>query len=50
MVTALCEAVARLGRHTFPVRITKTVRTFLDVVGEVLGTTLDVDDLDSVIA
>ncbi len=28
-VTELCEAVARLGRHQFPVRVTKTVRTFL---------------------
>ena len=36
-VTALCEAVARLGRHTFPVRVTKTVRTFLNEVSEALG-------------
>lgn len=46
-VTALCEAVARLGRHTFPVQITTTARAFLDVMGDALGTTLDVDDLDS---
>lgn len=29
-VTALAEAVARLGRHEFPIRLTKTVRAFLE--------------------
>ena len=33
-VTALCEAVARLGRHEFPVRVTPTVRAFLDELSE----------------
>ena len=40
-VTALCEAVARLGRHTFPVHLTPTVRTFLTQVSEALGVELD---------
>ena len=49
-VTALCEAVARLGRHTFPVRVTKTVRAFLDEVSEALGIELDPDDMDATVA
>jgi acetylornithine deacetylase/succinyl-diaminopimelate desuccinylase-like protein len=49
-VTALCEAVARLGRHTFPVRVTKTVRTFLGEISEVLGIELDPDDMDATVA
>lgn len=49
-VTALCEAVARVGRHTFPVRLTRTVRTFLDEVGQALGIELDPQDLESVVA
>jgi acetylornithine deacetylase/succinyl-diaminopimelate desuccinylase-like protein len=49
-VTAVCEAVARLGRHQFPVRVTKTVRTFLGEISEVLGIELDPDDMDSTVA
>ncbi len=49
-VTKLCEAVARLGAHQFPVRITKTVQAFLDEVGEVFGIHLDPDDPDATIA
>ncbi|MEV5569662.1 M20/M25/M40 family metallo-hydrolase [Spirillospora sp. NPDC052269] len=29
-VTAVAEAVGRLGRHDFPIRLTKTVRAFLE--------------------
>ncbi|RFU43248.1 M20/M25/M40 family metallo-hydrolase [Actinomadura logoneensis] len=29
-VTAVAEAVGRLGRHEFPIRLTKTVRAFLE--------------------
>ncbi len=36
-VTALAEAVARLGRHRFPISITPTVRDFLAEVAQVLG-------------
>src|SRR6266511_2807417 len=40
-VTALCEAVARLGRHRFPVVVTPTVRAFLGHISEALGIELD---------
>ena len=43
-VTVLCEAVARLGRHRFPVVMTPTVRAFLEAVSEVLGLEIDLDD------
>jgi acetylornithine deacetylase/succinyl-diaminopimelate desuccinylase-like protein len=49
-VTALCEAVARLGRHRFPVVITPTVRAFLIEVGDALGIEIDVDDPEAAIA
>jgi acetylornithine deacetylase/succinyl-diaminopimelate desuccinylase-like protein len=45
-VTELCEAVARLGRHTFPVRVTKTVRAFLDELSDALGVALDPENMD----
>ena len=43
-ITALSEAVARLGRHRFPIVVTPTVRAFLDEVGEALGIEVDYDD------
>jgi acetylornithine deacetylase/succinyl-diaminopimelate desuccinylase-like protein len=43
-VTALCEAVARLGRHRFPIELTPTVRAFLEQLSELLGIELDPDD------
>jgi acetylornithine deacetylase/succinyl-diaminopimelate desuccinylase-like protein len=49
-VTALCEAVARLGRTRFPVVVTPTVRAFLEHVSEVLGVHLDPDDPETAIA
>jgi acetylornithine deacetylase/succinyl-diaminopimelate desuccinylase-like protein len=49
-VTALCEAVARLGRHEFPLHVTKTVRAFLDEVGEAFGLELDPDDMEATVA
>jgi acetylornithine deacetylase/succinyl-diaminopimelate desuccinylase-like protein len=49
-VTELCEAVARLGRHTFPVRMTATVRAFLTEVSELLGRPLDPDDPEALVA
>ncbi|MFI5099197.1 MAG: M20/M25/M40 family metallo-hydrolase [Actinomycetes bacterium] len=48
-VTALCEAVARLGRHRFPIRVTPTVRRFLSELSDALGIELDPDDLDTVV-
>ncbi|WP_034091303.1 M20/M25/M40 family metallo-hydrolase [Streptacidiphilus albus] len=46
-ITELCEAVARLGRHRFPVRITKSVRHFLDELSDALGVELDPEDMDT---
>lgn len=45
-VTALCEAVARVGQHRFPIVVTKAVREFLDAISEVLGVELDPDDIE----
>ncbi|MGW7165778.1 M20/M25/M40 family metallo-hydrolase [Streptomyces sp. NPDC054884] len=49
-ITELSEAVARLGRHTFPVRVTKTTRAFLDELGDALGTPLDPEDMQATLA
>ncbi|UED83170.1 M20/M25/M40 family metallo-hydrolase [Streptomyces profundus] len=49
-ITELCEAVARLGRHTFPVRVTKTVRSFLDELSDALGTPLDPENMEETLA
>ncbi|MFC7549961.1 M20/M25/M40 family metallo-hydrolase [Plantactinospora sp. GCM10030261] len=49
-VTALCEAVARVGRHRFPVVMTPTVEAFLEHAAEVLGIELDPDDPELAIA
>jgi acetylornithine deacetylase/succinyl-diaminopimelate desuccinylase-like protein len=42
-VTALAAAVARLGEHEFPLRLTKTVRAFLERVCAVYGIAFDPD-------
>jgi acetylornithine deacetylase/succinyl-diaminopimelate desuccinylase-like protein len=49
-VTALAEAVARLGRHRFPVVMTDTVREFLAEVSDALGIELDPDSPEAAIA
>ncbi|MFI6131368.1 M20/M25/M40 family metallo-hydrolase [Micromonospora sp. NPDC051141] len=49
-VTALAEAVARIGRHRFPVVMTDTVRAFLAEVSDVLGVEIDPDDPETAIA
>jgi acetylornithine deacetylase/succinyl-diaminopimelate desuccinylase-like protein len=49
-VTAVAEAVARLGRHRFPVVMTDTVRAFLAEVSDALGVDLDPDSPDAAIA
>jgi len=43
-VTTLAEAVARLGRHRFPLIVGDVVRQFLDVVSEVSGLEFPADD------
>jgi acetylornithine deacetylase/succinyl-diaminopimelate desuccinylase-like protein len=49
-VTALAEAVARVGRHRFPVRVTPAVRDFLESISEILGIDLNPDDPELAIA
>jgi len=48
-VTALAEAVARVGRHRFPVVLTPTVRDFLQQVSQILGIELDLDDPEAAV-
>jgi acetylornithine deacetylase/succinyl-diaminopimelate desuccinylase-like protein len=49
-VTALAEAVARVGRHRFPMIVTPTVRAFLEQISETLGIDLDPYDPEVAIA
>jgi acetylornithine deacetylase/succinyl-diaminopimelate desuccinylase-like protein len=49
-VTALCEAVARLGRHRFPLVMTGAVQEFLAAVGEESGLDFSGDDLEGAVA
>jgi acetylornithine deacetylase/succinyl-diaminopimelate desuccinylase-like protein len=48
-VTEIAEAVARIGRHTFPLVMTESVSEFLAAVGEETGLDLrpDAPDLDT---
>lgn len=45
-VTAVAEAVARLGRHQFPLVLTDTVAQFLAAVSEETGLTFDTESGD----
>jgi acetylornithine deacetylase/succinyl-diaminopimelate desuccinylase-like protein len=45
-VTAVAEAVARLGRHRFPLVMTDTVGQFLTAVGEETGQAFDFESPD----
>jgi acetylornithine deacetylase/succinyl-diaminopimelate desuccinylase-like protein len=49
-VTALCETVARLGRHRFPLMMTDSVREFLTAVGEETGLDFSDENLDEAVA
>ncbi len=49
-VTRLCEAVTTLGRHQFPITMTKTVRQFLDATSEAYEIEFDLDDIDATLA
>ncbi len=49
-VTALCEAVARLGRHQFPIVVTPTVRAFLGELSDALGIELLTGDIEATVA
>ncbi|MFC3996032.1 M20/M25/M40 family metallo-hydrolase [Nocardiopsis sediminis] len=49
-VTELADAIARLGRHEFPIRLTKTVRTFLEEVCDAYGIEFSEDDAEATVA
>lgn len=49
-VTAIAEAVAKLGRHEFPMVLTDTVAAFLTAVADETGLTFDPDDLEGSVA
>ena len=49
-VTALSEAVARVGRHRFPTIVTPTVRAFLEQVSDALEIDLDPDEPELAVA
>jgi acetylornithine deacetylase/succinyl-diaminopimelate desuccinylase-like protein len=49
-VTALCEAVARLGNHRFPLVMTDSVQEFLTAVGEETGMEFSGDNLEGAVA
>jgi len=49
-VTALCEAVVKVGRHQWPLRRTKTVDRFLEDLSEAFGVDLTTGELEHVLA
>jgi acetylornithine deacetylase/succinyl-diaminopimelate desuccinylase-like protein len=49
-VTTIAEAVARLGRHRFPVELTPAVRQFLAAAADALGIAGDRHDPEAVLA
>ncbi len=49
-VTALAEAVARVGRHDWPMRMTPTVQQFLEQMGDALGIEVDLKDPEPALA
>ncbi len=49
-VTELAEAVGRIGRYEWPVRLTQTVGTFLTETAKALELELDLDDPEATVA
>jgi len=49
-VTKLAEAVGRLGRHDWPLRLIPSTRDFLQAAGEALGVPFDPEDPEPVLA
>lgn len=49
-VTALCEAVTKVGRHTWPVRLTPTVERFLAELSQAYGVDINHTDMSEVFA
>jgi acetylornithine deacetylase/succinyl-diaminopimelate desuccinylase-like protein len=48
-VTVLAEAVARIGRHEWPVRLRDSARAFLEAASDALGVEFDPEDPGAVI-
>jgi acetylornithine deacetylase/succinyl-diaminopimelate desuccinylase-like protein len=48
-VTALAEAVARIGAHRWPVRLTPTMEVLLAAVGELAGTPATPDNAEALV-
>ena len=48
-VTTLAEAVARIGRHQWPVQLTPTMKVLLGVVGELAGTEATPENADALV-
>src|SRR4051794_3668969 len=49
-VTVVAEAVARLGRHKFPVQLTPSVEAFVRELCDALDVSFDIDDVEGVLA
>jgi acetylornithine deacetylase/succinyl-diaminopimelate desuccinylase-like protein len=49
-VTEIAEAVARIGRHEWPIRLTPAARAFLDQAADALGITVNQNDYLGLIA
>jgi acetylornithine deacetylase/succinyl-diaminopimelate desuccinylase-like protein len=49
-ITRLAEAVARVGNHEWPIRLTPTVRRFLEEITEALGIDFDADHPEASLA
>jgi acetylornithine deacetylase/succinyl-diaminopimelate desuccinylase-like protein len=49
-ITAVSEAVARIGRYEWPIRMTPTVQRFLEEITEALGIEFDPDDPEPALA
>ena len=49
-VTALCEAVTRVGTHAWPIRLTPTVQRFLAELSDAYGVDIDPTDMAEVFA
>jgi acetylornithine deacetylase/succinyl-diaminopimelate desuccinylase-like protein len=49
-VTALAEAVARVGRHTFPIELGPTTEVFLREICDAIGIPFDPNDVEGLLA
>ncbi|WGW12075.1 M20/M25/M40 family metallo-hydrolase [Saxibacter everestensis] len=46
-VTALADAISRIGHHKFPIRLIDSVRGLLERVAEIRGVVFDADDIEA---